>query len=250
MNTAKRQSSPFGPELSPEGAPAIPLWIGGHAYLTMPAGGFFDLRGTDDIEVLRRVPLCGADAVEAAVGAARRALSVPWQCDARDAVRMQLAGLAQRFADHLAGLLRSECGPDFAASSEVAAFTARLAPTLVPEDPMPTAQPTVLAVIGLADAPLAAIAAAALAALERGDAVILKPSVRCPSAALAFAEMATRAGLPDGRLNVVHGDDAVIEALCRHPQVGAVTCAGSGDAAAAVAARARAAGKPLVRSET
>lgn len=250
MDTAKKKPGPFGPELSPESAPAIPLWIGGHAYLTMPAGGFFDLRGPDGVEVLRRVPLCGPDAVESAVAAALRALSVDWPTEARDALREQLAGLAQRFADHLAGLVRSECGPDFAATAEVAAFAARLAPPSVPPATMAGAPAAVLAVVGLADAPLAAIAAAALAALARGDAVILKPSVRCPSAALAFAEMATRAGLPDGRLNVVHGDDAVIDALCRHPRVGAVTCAGSGDAAEAVAARVRAAGKPLVRSET
>lgn len=249
MNTTKKQPSPFGPELSPESAPAIPLWIGGHAYLTMPAGGFFDLHGADGVEVLRRVPLCGADAVEAAVGAAMRALSVDWPSDARDAVRTQFAGLAQRFAEHLEGLLRSECGTDFAATAEVAAFTVQLAPAPVPPAATPGAKPAVLAVVGLADAPLAAIAAVALAALARGGAVILKPSVRCPSAALAFAEMATRAGLPDGRLNVVHGDDAVIDALCRHPAIDAVACAGSGDAATAVAARARAAGKTFVRSE-
>ena len=38
--------SKFGPEVSPNGAPALPLWIGGRAYLTV-VEAFFDVRRAD-----------------------------------------------------------------------------------------------------------------------------------------------------------------------------------------------------------
>ena len=64
-------------------------------------------------------------------------------------------------------------------------------------------------------------------ALACGNAFILKPSERDPSASLFMAELLKRAGLPDGVFNVVQGDKAVVDALLAHPDVKAISFVGS-----------------------
>jgi malonate-semialdehyde dehydrogenase (acetylating)/methylmalonate-semialdehyde dehydrogenase len=64
-------------------------------------------------------------------------------------------------------------------------------------------------------------------ALACGNAFILKPSERDPSASLFMAELLKRAGLPDGVFNVVQGDKTVVDALLTHPEVKAVSFVGS-----------------------
>jgi malonate-semialdehyde dehydrogenase (acetylating) / methylmalonate-semialdehyde dehydrogenase len=64
-------------------------------------------------------------------------------------------------------------------------------------------------------------------AIAAGNAFILKPSEQDPSASLLLAELFSRAGLPDGVLNVVHGDKVAVDALLSHPDVAAVSFVGS-----------------------
>jgi len=64
-------------------------------------------------------------------------------------------------------------------------------------------------------------------ALACGNAVVLKPSEKDPSASLLLAELAQEAGLPDGVLNVVQGDAEAVEILLAHPDVDAVSFVGS-----------------------
>jgi len=64
-------------------------------------------------------------------------------------------------------------------------------------------------------------------ALACGNAFILKPSERDPSASLFMAELLKQAGLPDGVFNVVQGDKVVVDALLNHPDVKAVSFVGS-----------------------
>jgi malonate-semialdehyde dehydrogenase (acetylating)/methylmalonate-semialdehyde dehydrogenase len=64
-------------------------------------------------------------------------------------------------------------------------------------------------------------------ALAAGNAVILKPSEKDPSAANWMAALLTEAGLPDGVLNVVHGDKEAVDALLEHPDVRAISFVGS-----------------------
>jgi len=64
-------------------------------------------------------------------------------------------------------------------------------------------------------------------ALACGNAFILKPSERDPSAALFMAELLKEAGLPDGVFNVVNGDKAAVDALLTHPDVRALSFVGS-----------------------
>jgi malonate-semialdehyde dehydrogenase (acetylating) / methylmalonate-semialdehyde dehydrogenase len=64
-------------------------------------------------------------------------------------------------------------------------------------------------------------------AIACGNAVVLKPSDRDPSAAVRMAELWAEAGLPAGVLTVVQGDREAVDALLVHPDVDAVTFVGS-----------------------
>jgi malonate-semialdehyde dehydrogenase (acetylating)/methylmalonate-semialdehyde dehydrogenase len=80
-------------------------------------------------------------------------------------------------------------------------------------------------------------------ALACGNAFILKPSERDPSASLLMAELLRDAGLPDGVFSVVHGDKAAVDALLEHPGVAAVSFVGSTPIARAIYERGTKAGK-------
>ena len=64
-------------------------------------------------------------------------------------------------------------------------------------------------------------------AIAAGNTFVLKPSPTDPSASLLMAELFKQAGLPDGVFNVVQGDKESVDALLVHPDVKAVSFAGS-----------------------
>jgi malonate-semialdehyde dehydrogenase (acetylating)/methylmalonate-semialdehyde dehydrogenase len=64
-------------------------------------------------------------------------------------------------------------------------------------------------------------------AIACGNAFILKPSEKDPSASLWLAEAWQRAGLPDGVFTVVQGDKVAVDGLLTHPDVEAVSFVGS-----------------------
>ncbi|MBF6344630.1 CoA-acylating methylmalonate-semialdehyde dehydrogenase [Nocardia cyriacigeorgica] len=80
-------------------------------------------------------------------------------------------------------------------------------------------------------------------AIACGNTVILKPSEKDPSAAVFIAELFSEAGLPDGVLNVVHGDKEAVDALIDDNDVAAVSFVGSTPIAEAIYRRASDQGK-------
>ena len=64
-------------------------------------------------------------------------------------------------------------------------------------------------------------------AIAAGNAVVLKPSEKDPSASLVMARLWQEAGLPDGVLTVLHGDKEAVDGLLTHPGVSAVSFVGS-----------------------
>src|SRR2546423_7175986 len=64
-------------------------------------------------------------------------------------------------------------------------------------------------------------------AIACGNAVVLKPSEKDPSASNFVAELWAEAGLPDGVLNVLHGDKVAVDGLLTHPLVRAISFVGS-----------------------
>jgi malonate-semialdehyde dehydrogenase (acetylating)/methylmalonate-semialdehyde dehydrogenase len=64
-------------------------------------------------------------------------------------------------------------------------------------------------------------------AIACGNAFILKPSEKVPSASVFIAELAKEAGIPDGILNLVHGDKVAVDRLLEHPDIKAISFVGS-----------------------
>ena len=80
-------------------------------------------------------------------------------------------------------------------------------------------------------------------AIAVGNAFILKPSERDPSVPVRLAELMKEAGLPDGILQVVHGDKEMVDAILDEPDISAVSFVGSSDIAQYIYSRGTANGK-------
>ena len=64
-------------------------------------------------------------------------------------------------------------------------------------------------------------------AIACGNTFVLKPSEKDPSASVLLAGLAQQAGVPDGVLNLVHGDKVAVDRLLDHPDVKAISFVGS-----------------------
>jgi malonate-semialdehyde dehydrogenase (acetylating) / methylmalonate-semialdehyde dehydrogenase len=64
-------------------------------------------------------------------------------------------------------------------------------------------------------------------ALVLGNCMIIKPSEQVPLSTMRLAALLKEAGLPDGVFNIVHGDQEIVEAICDHPGIEAVSFVGS-----------------------
>ena len=64
-------------------------------------------------------------------------------------------------------------------------------------------------------------------AIAAGNTVVLKPSEKDPSAANWLAALFSAAGLPDGVLNVLHGDKVAVDGLLEHRDVKSISFVGS-----------------------
>ncbi len=81
------------------------------------------------------------------------------------------------------------------------------------------------------------------AAIACGNAFILKPSERDPSASMLAWNLFMEAGLPEGILNIVHGDKEMVDGILDHPDIKAVSFVGSTPIAEYVYQRGTKAGK-------
>lgn len=64
-------------------------------------------------------------------------------------------------------------------------------------------------------------------AIALGNCMIMKPSEKVPLSCGRLAELLKEAGLPDGVFSIVHGDVEIVEAICDHPGIEAVSFVGS-----------------------
>jgi succinate-semialdehyde dehydrogenase/glutarate-semialdehyde dehydrogenase len=188
---------------------AIPLWINGHAYLTL-APAFLDVRNPASGEVLRRTPLCGAGEAQEAVAAANAALAT-WRGKTEAARAALLAAVGEAlaaYAGHFVGLIVEETGQDRElAAAEVAQATALLRCAWAGE------ACGVVAIVGHGQAPLLSSLRLAVPALMAGAAVVVKPSPEAPSAIFALAELTGRCGFPGGVFNILQGGEAALDGL-------------------------------------
>ena len=80
-------------------------------------------------------------------------------------------------------------------------------------------------------------------AIATGNTFVLKPSEQDPLVTTRLVELALEAGIPKGVLNVVHGGEAIVNGLCDHPDVQAISFVGSTKVGAHVYHRASTSGK-------
>jgi malonate-semialdehyde dehydrogenase (acetylating)/methylmalonate-semialdehyde dehydrogenase len=223
----------------------IPLWINGRTVApVVPRMG--DVYNPAIGQVAKRVPFADAEIVNAAVKAAATALPA-W----RDSPPLRRARVMQRFLrlmeenqQALARLLTEEHGktiPDALGSiqrgMEVIEFACGVPHLLKGEhsenvgtqvDTHTVRQPVgVCAGITPFNFPVMVPLWMFPVALACGNTFILKPSEKDPSPSIRMAELLKDAGLPDGVLNVVHGDKECVDAILNHPGIHAVSFVGS-----------------------
>lgn len=80
-------------------------------------------------------------------------------------------------------------------------------------------------------------------AIACGNTFVLKPSEQDPMSTMRLVELAVEAGIPAGVLNVVHGAEGIVNGLCDHPDIKAVSFVGSTRVGTHVYNRATQAGK-------
>ncbi len=64
-------------------------------------------------------------------------------------------------------------------------------------------------------------------AIALGNCMIMKPSEKVPLSTARLALLLKEAGLPDGVFNIVNGDSDIVNAICDHPGIEAVSFVGS-----------------------
>lgn len=222
----------------------VPAWIAGRQF--MPAGPLGDVFNPATGLVARRVAFCGDDAVDAAVKAATDAFPA-WRATTplrRARILQKFLQLMQGNQQALAGLIVEEHGktlPDAMGSVqrgiEVIEFACGIPHLLKGEfsedvgtgvDSYSVRQPVgVCAGITPFNFPVMVPLWMFPVAIACGNTFILKPSEKVPSAAMFMAALSKQAGLPDGVLNVVHGDRATVDAFLSHPGIHAVSFVGS-----------------------
>lgn len=82
-------------------------------------------------------------------------------------------------------------------------------------------------------------------AIACGNTLVLKPSERVPLTMRRVVELIEQTGIPKGIVNLVNGGRDVVDALCDHPQVRAISFVGSTPVAKHVYMRAAASGKRM-----
>ena len=191
---------------------AIPLWINGHAFLTITPA-FLDVCNPADGEVLRRTPLCGTREALEAIKAAKAALT-PWAvlpASTRATLLTALGKALADYADHFVKLIAEESGKD-ATQAEIEVTEAIYLFCKAVAD---TDSGGVMGIVGDARMPLLGSLRLAVPALMGGAVVIIRPSPDTPSALFALAELTGRCGFPGGVFNILHGEEEVIDGL-RH----------------------------------
>jgi succinate-semialdehyde dehydrogenase/glutarate-semialdehyde dehydrogenase len=207
----------------------------------------FDVDNPATGEVIGSVPNLGPAETRRAIEAANAALPA-WRsrpAKERSAILRKWYELILANADDLALLMTTEQGKPLAEAKGEVVYGASFVEWFAEEakrvygDVIPTPtndrrlivlkQPIgVCAAITPWNFPVAMITRKVSPGLAAGCTVVLKPAEQTPFSALALAELAERAGVPKGVLNIVTGDPEPIgKELCANPIVRKVTFTGS-----------------------
>ena len=244
-----------------QGTNGCPLFIGGN--WTDAAGAATEpVFNPSDGSVIARTPMCGASEVDAAVQAARQALS-DWSATPvvdRARILFRYVHLLEAHFEELSRLVTWEHGKTLEEARgsvrrgiEVVEFACG-APTLLMGDALEevasgidcdTIRQPVGVCAGITPFNFPAMVPMWMypIAIVCGNSFVLKPSEKVPLTAIRLVELLQEAGLPPGVMNLVHGGVDVVNALCTHPDIDAVSFVGSSPVARHVYQTATAHGK-------
>jgi malonate-semialdehyde dehydrogenase (acetylating)/methylmalonate-semialdehyde dehydrogenase len=223
---------------------SVAAWIDGKR--VFPSGRSGEVYNPATGQVTKRVPFCDASVIDAAVKSAAAAFPA-WRDTPplrRARVMQEFLSLLKKHQKDLARIVTEEHGktlPDAMGSVqrgiEVVEFACGIPHLLKGEysenvgtqvDTHTIRQPVgVCAGITPFNFPVMVPLWMFPMAIACGNTFILKPSEKVPSASVRMAELFKEAGLPDGVLNVVHGDKVAVDSLLLHEDVKAVSFVGS-----------------------
>lgn len=248
----------------PQAAAAVPtvkLLIDG-AFVESRTSEWRDVVNPATQEVLARVPFATAAEVDAAVTSAREAFKT-WRktpIGTRARIFLKYQQLIREHMKELAALLTAEQGKtlpdaegDVFRGLEVVEHAAAIGNLQLGElannvangvDTYTLLQPLgVCAGITPFNFPAMIPLWMFPMAIATGNTFVLKPSEQDPMVTMRLVELALEAGIPKGVLNVVHGGPEVVNAICDHPEIKAVSFVGSTKVGTHVYNRASLAGK-------
>ncbi len=229
-------------------APATPLpiarnYLGGA--FAGDADSYLDVLDPSDGSVLSRVPISSTRAVDAAVAAASAAFPAWSATPIKERVQVlyRYRTLLERDLDELTtlitrehGKIRSEAEAEVLKAIELTEFACSM-PQLVTGETLEVSRGVecrtdrhplgVVVSIAPFNFPIMVPHWTIPNAIALGNCMILKPSELVPLSAVRIAELLAEAGLPGGVFNVVHGTREVVEAICDHPGIAAVSFVGS-----------------------
>ncbi|MFT3717134.1 MAG: CoA-acylating methylmalonate-semialdehyde dehydrogenase [Pseudorhodoferax sp.] len=249
---------------SPTAAPAVPsvkLLIDGR-FVESRSTQWRDVVNPATQEVLARVPFATPEEIDAAVASAQAAFKT-WRKTAigtRARIFLKYQQLIREHMPELAALLTAEQGKtlpdaegDVFRGLEVVEHAAGIGSLQLGElannvaggvDTYTLLQPLgVCAGITPFNFPAMIPLWMFPMAIACGNTFVLKPSEQDPMVTMRLCELALQAGIPPGVLNVVHGGEDAVNALCDHPDIRAISFVGSTRVGTHVHQRASLAGK-------
>lgn len=225
--------------------PTVPLLINGE-WVESQTTVWRDVVNPATQEVLARVPFATPDEVNAAIASAQRAFKT-WRktpIGARARIFLKLQQLIRENMADLAATLTMEQGKtlldaegDVFRGLEVVEHAATIGTLQMGEyaqnvaggvDTYSVMQPLgVCAGITPFNFPAMIPLWMFPMAIACGNTFVLKPSEQDPLVTGKLVRLALQAGIPAGVLNVIHGGEDVVNALCDHPDIKAISFVGS-----------------------
>jgi malonate-semialdehyde dehydrogenase (acetylating)/methylmalonate-semialdehyde dehydrogenase len=206
---------------------------------------YLDVFNPSNGRVISRVPLSAGAEVDAAVQAAKKAFPKWSGLPLKERVQVfyRYKALLEKHIDELAALVTEENGKvdsearaEVLKSAELTEFACSL-PQIVAGEVMEVSRGVecriekwpvgIVASIVPFNFPNMVPNWTIPNAIALGNCMILKPSELVPLSAGRIAELLREAGLPEGVLNIVHGGQQTVEAICDHPDIDAISFVGS-----------------------
>jgi malonate-semialdehyde dehydrogenase (acetylating)/methylmalonate-semialdehyde dehydrogenase len=229
---------------APTKYPDVRNYIGG-SFVDSEAEQHLDVTNPADGSVISRVPLSGMTEVDRAVEAAKKAFPAWSAMPIKERVQVfyRYKALLERDLGELSALVTEENGKvlsegkaEVLKSAELSEFACSL-PQITAGEVLEVSRGVECRVERFPVGIVASITPFNFPnmvpnwtipnAIALGNCMILKPSEQVPLSAGRIAELLREAGLPDGVLNIVHGGQATVEALCDHPGIDAISFVGS-----------------------